>query len=579
MAFCLTACWMVPSVRAFGIAKNSKANRIQTRLWAAAAAAADKPIPITLLSGFLGSGKTTTLKHLLENTDGVKIGVIVNDVAEVNIDAKLVAADNQGTIELQNGCACCSLADELLVSVENLIEQRKDKGMDAVVVELSGVADPEAVKRNWLDAKAKEHPVTKIADLSRVVTVVDACTFGTDWMTWDVAGMRDGWTDPADQCSGSRKVPELLAEQVEAANLIVVNKADLAGENQVEIATGVAQSINDKAGLYSVEWGKVDPTEVLGLNDVLEVELEVEAPSHSHSHDHDCAEPDCTDASHTHSHDHDCAEPDCTDASHSHDHDHACEDTGCTDPSHDHSHSHDHADACTDPDCTDESHDHSHSHDHSTAADKLGITNFVYKASRPFDTGRLMGLLNQWPVPIKDELDLGLIQDSPEENYEVHGPLRIDSPFVGVLRSKGFCWFAPQKWAGNNDDVWRHDTAMYWSHAGRHFGISSAGKWWGTVSPDKMKNYFIGNEAEYDRILSDDFVSEEFGDRRQEIVFIGTQIDQEKITSALNDCLLTDTEMNLYRQTLGNFLKTTLSGETNGPSLFDTLGNDHLDAK
>ena len=95
--------------------------------------ASSSPVPMTLLSGFLGTGKTTTLKHLLENTEGYKIGVVVNDVAAVNIDAKLVAGDSKGDmVELQNGCACCSIADELFTSVEKLVTNRK---LDAVVVE------------------------------------------------------------------------------------------------------------------------------------------------------------------------------------------------------------------------------------------------------------------------------------------------------------------------------------------------------------------------------------------------------------------------------------------------------------
>ena len=140
-------------VRAFA-SKSSRPSLIASqRLFASSVTPDSKqqPIPMTLLSGFLGSGKTTTLKHLLENTEGVKIGVIVNDVASVNIDAKLVSATNQGIVELQNGCACCSLADELLTSVETLLQ--KKQGLDALVVELSGVADPVAIKSNWQTAK------------------------------------------------------------------------------------------------------------------------------------------------------------------------------------------------------------------------------------------------------------------------------------------------------------------------------------------------------------------------------------------------------------------------------------------
>jgi G3E family GTPase len=538
-------------VRAFATGSSRPSLIRSFSLFAAKAKQEETPklIPMTLISGFLGSGKTTTLKHLLENTEGVKIGVIVNDVASVNIDAKLVAATNQGIVELQNGCACCSLADELLISVETLLE--KKKGLDALVVELSGVADPVAIRANWQTAKLQGHPVTLKTDVTKVVTVVDACTFGTDWMTWDLASDRDGWVEEGDDCGGNRKVPELLAEQVEAADLLIINKIDLAGPDQVQIASSVVRGLNAKAPLHEVEFGKVSPFTVL--------ETPIREEAHSHNHDHDCHEPDCTDASHSHAHahDHDCHEPDCTDDSHSH------------------SHNHEEEEDCADPDCTDTSHSHSH-HSHSTSINKLGIVNFVYKATKPFQPDRLMALLNQWPVPIKDYLDLDLLQEAQNEGYNIEGRTQEKSPFVGVLRSKGFCWFAPTKFQGSNNDVWRHDTAMIWSHAGRHFGISSAGKWWGTVSRDQMKKYFT-DEAEYERILREDFQTEEWGDRRQELVFIGTNLEEDAITKALNDCLCTDKEMDRYRQKLRNYMDTTLTAAK--ASLFDVVSNDHIDSE
>ena len=150
-----------------------------------------------------------------------------------------------------------------------------------------------------------------------------------------------------------------------------------------------------------------------------------------------------------------------------------------------------------------------------------------------------MALLNTWPVPVKETLDLDILQDAQENGYNmVDGSGDVESPFVGVLRSKGFCWLSPTKWSGANEDVYRHDTAMYWSHAGKHFGLAANGKWWGSIQmydgwEDYMKKLFKGNLAEYERILREDFVSEEFGDRRQELVFIGTGLDEAKITSAL----------------------------------------------
>ena len=176
-----------------------------------------------------------------------------------------------------------------------------------------------------------------------------------------------------------------------------------------------------------------------------------------------------------------------------------------------------------------------------------GITNFVYKAQRPFDAGRLMALMYQWPVPIKDELDLSLLKDAATSGYSVAGKTDEKSPFVGVLRSKGFCWFAPTAWEGLLQDAWRHDTAMYWSHAGKHIGIQEAGRWWASVDEERMREFFVTNPTECDRILAQDFVSEEFGDRRQEIVFIGVDLDQTAIETALDECLLTDEEMEAYR--------------------------------
>lgn len=139
-----------------------------------------KKVPITLLSGFLGAGKTTTLQHLLENVQGTKIGVIVNDVASINIDAKLVAGKKEGIVELQNGCACCSLSNELLSSVDQLLSGKRD--FDALVVEMSGVADPISIQNNWKNAKAEGNPVVEKAEIANVVTLVDSTTFGTDWM-------------------------------------------------------------------------------------------------------------------------------------------------------------------------------------------------------------------------------------------------------------------------------------------------------------------------------------------------------------------------------------------------------------
>jgi G3E family GTPase len=448
----------------------------------------------------LGSGKTTTLQKLLENNDGMKIGIIVNDVAKINIDSKLLAkptktVDDESSelegssssapdiIELQNGCACCSLADELLTSVEKLVYQDVNdkmsrRNLDAIVVELSGVADPVVVRQNWDQAAFDGHPATKIASMEKIVTLVDSSTFGTDWMSWDTSGDRDGWTDPNDPCSSERKIPELLAEQVEAADVLVLNKVDIAGKEQVKVASTLARSLNDKASLFEVEFGDVSVREILGSSSSSSADTIDETATPVRPSD-------------------------------------------------------------------------------TTRADKIGIANFCYTADRPFMTDRLMAILQKWPVPIKEELDLGQLAEAADEGYDVDGVKEAQkSPFVGVLRSKGFCWMSPTKWDGPSQDVWRHNTGMYWSHAGKHFSVATSGKWWDTISKDEMKTYFVDNTKEYDRILKEDFVTEEFGDRRQEIVFIGASINQEEITKALNGCLATEKEMETYRKEVKKIILT-----------------------
>lgn len=128
--------------------------------------------PMTLLAGFLGSGKTTTLQNMLNNKDGIKIGVVVNDVASVNIDSKLLSNPNnviggEETVELQNGCACCSLADELLTTIEELTNNG-ERDLDHIIIELSGVADPVAVKNNWQGAEMVRRFISTFSSLNQL---------------------------------------------------------------------------------------------------------------------------------------------------------------------------------------------------------------------------------------------------------------------------------------------------------------------------------------------------------------------------------------------------------------------------
>jgi G3E family GTPase len=228
----------------------------------------------------------------------------------------------------------------------------------------------------------------------------------------------------------------------------------------------------------------------------------------------------------------------------------------CTDSSH--SHSHDHASECDDAECTDASHSHSHEHRAPQAENHLNITSFVYSSPVPFDSHRLLELLNRWPIPIKDSLDLGAEGEGAGEAATVAPGQH--AAFAGVLRSKGFCWMAPARWsAGPGRDAWRHDTAMLWSHAGKHFGLTAERKWWGALGRAGMEAALATRPEERARVLREDWASEEWGDRRQELVFIGRDLDEGEIRAALDACLCTEEEMVAYRASLRSYREATRS--------------------
>ena len=405
-------------------------------------------------------------------------------------------------------------------------------------------------------------------------------------------------------------------------DVLLLNKVDLAGPKQVQIAKELAKQINKNAIIEEVEFGKVSsPKQIIREDSVIVKESSSSSCCGSSSSKNDdkekessssssssCQDKKCDDDSHSHSHSHshaekedelssssssscqdkDCGDPDCDEhGTATATVDSSCSDPDCGDPTCD-EHGSDTTTAvdssCSDPDCGDPTCDEhgsdsattaadSHaSHSHSTSTDNLGIVNFVYKADRPFQTQNLMSLLNTWPVPIKENLE-ELLQYEVEEEIVGDGDTSPtatgndtrESPFSGVLRSKGFCWLAPTKWSpnkvGNNKsqgDQWRHDTAMYWSHAGRHFGISTAGKWWATLPPRDIKEFFKDDPTEYDRIMTEDFQADSiYGDRRQEIVFIGININEEEITKSLDNCLVgKEKGMERYSQQLATYLDT-----------------------
>jgi G3E family GTPase len=371
-----------------------------------------KPIPITVLAGFLGSGKTTLLQNLLENNEGLRIAVVVNDVASVNIDSKLVANQNlaSGMVELQNGCACCSRSEELLASVQELVTLSDTRGegesFHHIVVEMSGVGDPRSVRAKFQEAVLYDMPLMQRAQLDTMVTVVDCSSFLTNLNSDKVATPEDTpelyyrdedeakadrkWMEDDDLPPGlleaieagdrasANAVADLLVSQTEIADIVLLNKVDLVDESSRDMKQieNIVAALNPRATLLKSAFGKVSLQQILGVaqgmgvaeagiiddhKDAVNAALEM-------AHDPDCEDPNCVDPSHSEVVAVvDCAKPDCTDSSHEHSHTHACDDPACDDPAHakmtvcgepgcTDSHEHSHTHACDDPSCDDPAH-------------------------------------------------------------------------------------------------------------------------------------------------------------------------------------------------------------------------------
>mmetsp|Transcript_15897 Transcript_15897/g.49905 ORF Transcript_15897/g.49905 Transcript_15897/m.49905 type:complete len:587 (+) Transcript_15897:242-2002(+) len=524
-------------------------------------------VPVTLLSGFLGTGKTTLLRNLLEEASqdkDSKVGVVVNDMAAVNIDAKITArrldldeSDSpkmQGAaefVEIGDGCVCCSMADELFTTLAELAAVSSMKGYryNHIVIEATGIAEPRSIRDQFQDAEAAGMPLMEEVELSTLVTVVDSAAFLDAYAETASIAQRPDLAAPVDDDpspflmarfdhSLQRSVVDLLVEQVECADVLLLNKKDLVTQQQMDRLAEIMKALNPTAIVKQCEFGDAALNEVLGvagdegaarIGPVDEHKVAVAASKGAA-----CDDPDCSDPSHLHAHDSHAhaAKEEHSHASHDHAHkeEEACADPTCTDPTHDHSHkAHDHAhakeEACADPTCTDPTHDHSHkAHDHSHGHthDAIGIDSFVYAARRPFAPARLQELLRALPADVT-----AAISDGKTDHSALNPTARA---LATIVRSKGFLWLASS-----------HDAAYYWSHAGNHFAAELMGRWWATLPEDRYPEDMRAS------ILSD-FDGED-GDRRQEIVFIGVGAvaQQAAITEALDACLLTDDEMAAYR--------------------------------
>jgi G3E family GTPase len=373
-----------------------------------------RKLPVTVLSGFLGAGKTTLMNHVLNNRQGLKVAVIVNDMSEVNIDADLVrdgganlSRTDEKLVEMTNGCICCTLRDDLLKEVRALAESER---FDYLLIESTGISEPLPVAATFDFRSEDGESLSDVSTLDTMVTVVDAVNLLRDYSSSDFIRDR-GESLGADD---KRTIVDLLVEQIEFADVIVLNKINDTPASQLDAARKIIRALNPAADVVETDFAKAPFERIL--------------------------------------------------------------DTGRFD----------FARAQQHPLWFKELYGFG---DHTPETEQYGVGSFVYRARRPFEPAKFHQFVRE--------------------------------SWAGVIRAKGHFWIATRpQWLGEL------------SQAGSIVRTEGLGFWWANVPSDRWPD-----DPFWRKSLKKNW-NELYGDRRQEIVFIGTDMDEDDIKTRLDACLV-----------------------------------------
>ncbi|MDE0310287.1 MAG: zinc metallochaperone GTPase ZigA [Acidiferrobacterales bacterium] len=375
-------------------------------------------LPVTVLSGFLGAGKTTLMNHVLNNREGLRVAVIVNDMGEINIDADLIREDgslqqvDEKLVEMTNGCICCTLREDLLIEVARLADEKR---FDYLLIESTGVSEPLPVAETFTFEDELGRSLSSVAKLDTMVTVVDAYNFPR--LMAEAESLKEKKMEIAED--DERNIADLLIDQIEFSNVIVVTKTDLVSVLETDALLATLRRLNPGAEVLIADHGKIDTASIVGTSK-FDMNEAANAPGW------------------------------------------LAELRG----------------------------------EHVPETEEYGIGSFVYRARKPFHPQRLYDfLVKGWRCG-------------------------------NLVRSKGYFWLAT-----------RFDLAGSWSQAGGIMNYGFAGLFWSAMSKDQWPDY-PEHRAEIENKCEPPY-----GDRRQEIVFIGQQLDEQQACRELDACLLNDNEL------------------------------------